>query len=245
MHNLNNGGMTPPPPMGGQPYGMPPQPMGGQQPYGVTPQPMGGQPVINLRKGEKISLTKVDATLTKLMLGLGWDTNRYTGGAEFDLDVSVFGVDANNLCQPQDFIFYGNLKGCNGSVTHMGDNRTGEGDGDDEQVFIDLNMVPQHIQKLVVVVTIYDAIPRSQNFGQVTNSYVRLMNANNVMNPAHVRDFNGQELLKFDLGENFSLETAVNVCEIYRYNGEWKFNAVGAGYAKGLDAFCREFGLQV
>ncbi len=139
----------------------------------------------------------------------------------------------------EDFIFYGNLKSSDGSVTHTGDNLTGEGDGDDEVLIVDFSKVPADIQKIAITVTIYDAQVRGQNFGQVSNAYVR------VARMANENDMVGTEVLKFDLAEEFSVETALVVCEIYKNNGEWKFNAVGAGYQGGLEALCRSFGVNV
>ena len=132
------------------------------------------------------------------------------------------------------FIFYNNLKHSSGAVQHLGDNLTGEGDGDDEQVKLDLSLVPQNVNKIAFTVTIHEAQERRQNFGQVNNSYVRVVNADT-----------NQELLKYELGEDFSIETAVVVCEIYRHNGEWKFNALGSGFEGGLEALCKNFGVNV
>ena len=133
-----------------------------------------------------------------------------------------------------DFIFYNNLKHSSGAVEHLGDNLTGEGNGDDEQVKVDLSLVPQNISKIAFTVTIHEALERRQNFGQVSNSYVRVID----------EDTN-QELLNYELGEDFSIETAIVVCDIYRHNGEWKFSAVGSGFEGGLEALCRSYGLNV
>ena len=133
-----------------------------------------------------------------------------------------------------DFIFYSNLEHPSGSVKHLGDNRTGEGDGDDEQIMVDLSAVPENIQKIAFSATIYDAENRRQNFGQVSNAYIRIID-----------DTNHVELVRYDLGEDFSIETAVVAGEIYRHNGEWKFNAVGAGFQGGLEALCRNYGVNV
>ncbi|HWO76305.1 MAG TPA: TerD family protein [Bacillus sp. (in: firmicutes)] len=190
---------------------------------------------INLQKGQKIDLTKSNPGLTKVMVGLGWDINRYDGKNDFDLDASAFLTDENGkVINDSDFIFYNQLKHPTGCVEHTGDNRTGEGDGDDEQILIDFSKVPAAIHRIAIAVTIHDAETRSQNFGQVSNSYVRIVN-----DETHV------ELLRFDLGEDFSVETALVVCELYRHNGEWKFNAIGSGFQGGLAALCRNYGLQV
>ncbi len=191
---------------------------------------------VNLSKGQRVSL---DKGMKMGLVGLGWDTNMYDGGYDFDLDASAFLLGANGKVRnDEDFIFYGNLKSKDGSVAHQGDNLTGEGDGDDEQIIIDFSKVPAGVDKIAITVTIYDAIARRQNFGMVSNAYVR------VAKIANVGDV-GEEVLKFDLGEEFSIETAIVVCEIYRNNGDWKFNAVGAGYQGGLEALCRRYGVNV
>jgi tellurium resistance protein TerD len=190
---------------------------------------------INLSKGQRIDLTKTNPGLTKAVIGLGWDTNHYHGGHDFDLDASAFLTDANGkVTQDLDFIFYNNLVHTSGGVEHTGDNRTGEGDGDDEQIKIDFSKVPPHVHRIAITVTIHDADARHQNFGQVSNAFARLFD-----------EETGREILRFDLGEDFSVETAVVICELYRHNGEWKFNAVGSGFSGGLAALCRNFGLVV
>ena len=192
---------------------------------------------VNLSKGQRVNL---DKSMTMALVGLGWDTNRYEGGYDFDLDASAFLLGANGkVRRDEDFIFYGNLKSKDGSVRHTGDNLTGEGEGDDEVLIIDFSKVPQDVQKIAITVTIYEADKRRQNFGQVSNAYVR------VARIANEDDTVGSEVLRFDLGEEFSVETALVVCEIYRYGGDWKFNAVGAGYQGGLEALCRSFGVDV
>ncbi len=192
---------------------------------------------VNLAKGQRVSL---DKNMNMALIGLGWDTNRYDGGKDFDLDASAFLLNADGkVRKDEDFIFYGNLKSSDGSVTHTGDNLTGEGDGDDEVLIVDFSKVPADIQKIAITVTIYDAQVRGQNFGQVSNAYVR------VARMANENGMVGTEVLKFDLAEEFSVETALVVCEIYKNNGEWKFNAVGAGYQGGLEALCRSFGVNV
>ncbi|APT46071.1 TerD family protein [Bacillus safensis] len=190
---------------------------------------------IQLSKGQRVDLTKTNPGLTKVMIGLSWDTNKYSGGAEFDLDASAFLVDANNRCQQDtDFVFYNNLQHPSGSVTHTGDNRTGEGDGDDEQILVDFSKIPANIDRIGITVTIHDAEARSQNFGQVSNAFVRVVN-----------EEGGEELIRFDLGEDFSIETAVVVCELYRHGNDWKFNAIGSGFSGGLAALCQNYGLEV
>ncbi|PYF08496.1 TerD family protein [Ureibacillus chungkukjangi] len=191
--------------------------------------------VVSLAKGQKVDLTKTNPGLSKITVGLGWDTNKYDGGHDFDLDSSVFLLDATNkVSGPQDFVFYNQTTGGNGSVVHTGDNLTGEGEGDDEQVKIALKDIPESIQKVTFTVTIHDAEARTQNFGMVSNAFIRVVN-----------DETNEEIIRYDLGEDFSIETAVVVGELYRHNGEWKFSAIGSGYQGGLAALCNDFGLQV
>ena len=190
---------------------------------------------ITLSKGQKVSLTKGNPGLKHIVVGLGWDTNKYDGGFDFDLDSAAFLLDENGKVNADtDFVFYNNLKHSSGAVEHLGDNLTGEGDGDDEQVKVDLSLVPQNISKIAFTVTIHEALERRQNFGQVSNSYVRVID----------EDTN-QEHLNYELGEDFSIETAIVVCEIYRHNGEWKFNALGSGFEGGLEALCKNFGVNI
>lgn len=190
---------------------------------------------INLTKGQKVDLTKGKPSLKKLMVGLGWDVNHYDGGADFDLDAAAFLLGANGkVITDAEFVFYGNLKHVSGAVEHMGDNLTGEGDGDDEQIMVDLTKVPENVEKIAFTVTIYEAEQRRQNFGQVSNSYIRI-----------VDEVGNEELIRYDLGEDFSIETAVVVGELYRHNGEWKFNAIGSGFQGGLAALCRNYGVNV
>ncbi len=192
---------------------------------------------VNLSKGQRVSL---DKSVTMAKIGLGWDINRYDGGQDFDLDACVFLLGADGkVIKDEDFVFYNNLSARNGAVVHNGDNRTGEGDGDDETILIDFSKVPQEIEKIAITVTIFDAQQKNQNFGQVSNSYVRVLKIDNP------DDQGGEEVLRFDLVEEFSIETALVVCEIYRYNGDWKFNAVAAGYQGGLEALCRSYGVNV
>ena len=167
------------------------------------------------------------------MAGLGWDINVFDSGADFDLDAAVFMLGADGKCPTdKEFIFYGNLSHASGAVNHMGDNLTGEGYGDDEQIRIDLSKVPANIERIAFTVTIYDSETRRQNFGQVSNAFIRLVN-----------ESDGSELIRYDLGEDFSIETAVVVGELYRNNGEWKFNAVGSGFQGGLAALCGHYGI--
>lgn len=188
---------------------------------------------VNLKKGQKIDLTKTNPGLKKILVGLGWDVNKYDGGADFDLDASVFLLDANGKAKSeQDFVFYGNQKHASGSVVHCGDNRTGDGDGDDEQIMVDLSTVPADVEKIDFTVTIYEADERKQNFGQVSNAFIRIMN-----------ETGSEELIRYDLSEDFSIETAVVVGELYRNNGEWKFSAIGSGFSGGLAALCNNYGL--
>lgn len=190
---------------------------------------------VNLSKGQKVDLTKGNPGLSKIIVGLGWDTNKYDGGAKFDLDAAAFLLAANGkVASESDFVFYGNLRHSSGGVEHMGDNRTGEGEGDDEQIKVNLAAVPASVDKIGFTVTIYEAESRKQNFGQVSNAYIRI-----------VDETSNAELIRYDLGEDFSLETAVVVGELYRYNGEWKFNAIGSGFQGGLEALCRNYGVDV
>ena len=190
---------------------------------------------ISLVKGQKIDLTKGNPSLKKVIIGLGWDTNRYSGGYDFDLDASVFLVGSNGSTNhDEDFIFYNNLKSRNEAVIHTGDNRTGEGAGDDEQILLEFAKMPVDVDKMAVTVTIHEALERGQNFGQVSNAYVRVIN----------EDTN-EEVLRYDLGEDFSIETAIVVCEIYRSGSDWKFSAVGSGFQGGLAALCNNYGLDV
>lgn len=190
--------------------------------------------MINLSKGEKVDLTKGNPGLKNIMVGLGWDVNAYDSGAAFDLDAAAFLLGSNGKCPTEkEFVFYGNLEHPSGAVKHMGDNLTGEGDGDDEQLQIDLSKIPTNVDRIAFTVTIYDAETRRQNFGQVSNAFIRIVDlATNT------------ELIHYDLGEDFSIETAVNVGEIYRHNGEWKFNAIGSGFQGGLAALCGHFGIE-
>ncbi|MBR2215830.1 MAG: TerD family protein [Selenomonadaceae bacterium] len=190
---------------------------------------------VSLQKGQKVDLTKSNPGLAKILVGLGWDTNKYDGGADFDLDAAAFLLGSNGkVTSDGDFVFYNNLKHASGAVEHMGDNLTGDGEGDDEQIKIELGKIPANIEKIDFTVTIHEAEARKQNFGQVSNAFIRI-----------VDDGNNQELIRYDLGEDFSVETAVVVGELYRNNGEWKFNAIGSGFSGGLAALGRNFGVNV
>lgn len=194
---------------------------------------------VNLQKGQRVSL---DNSMKMALVGLGWDPNRYDGGYDFDLDASAFLLGKNGkVLRDEDFVFYGNLETRNGAVKSMGDDTTGgnSDEGDDEQIFIDFSKIPAEIDKIAITVTIYDAVNRRQNFGQVSNAYVRVAKIQNEF------DTVGEEAIHFDLEEEFSIETALVVCEIYRKNGEWKFNAVASGYQGGLEALCRQYGVNV
>ncbi|RBQ35573.1 chemical-damaging agent resistance protein C [Rahnella aquatilis] len=189
---------------------------------------------VSLIKGGNVSLTKEAPTMNIAMAGLGWDA-RVTDGASFDLDASVFMVgDDGKVISDTSFIFFNNKTSTCGSVTHMGDNRTGEGQGDDEQVQIDLAKIPAEVKKMVFAVTIYDAEARKQNFGMVSNSYMRVFNNDN-----------GTEIARFDLSEDASTETAMVFGELYRHNTEWKFKAVGQGFAGGLSALASQHGVNI
>lgn len=190
---------------------------------------------INLSKGQKVDLTKGNAGLKSIMVGLGWDVNAFDSGSDFDLDAAAFMCGSNGKCPTEkEFVFYGNLEHGSGSVKHMGDNLTGEGDGDDEQILIDLSKVPSNVEKIAFTVTIYDADQRRQNFGQVNNAFIRIYD-----------EITGEEIVRYDLGEDFSIETAAVFGELYKNNGEWKFNAIGSGYQGGLAALCANYGIEV
>ena len=190
---------------------------------------------VSLKKGQKVDLTKTNPGLKEVLIGLGWDTNKYDGGSDFDLDAAAFLLKGDGkVIDDGDFVFYGNLKHASGSVEHLGDNLTGAGEGDDEEIQIDLSKVPENVEKIDFTVTIYDAEERKQNFGQVENAFIRVMNK-----------ASGEELIRYDLGEDFSVETAVVIGELYRNKGEWKFNAIGSGFSGGLAALCKNFGVNV
>lgn len=190
---------------------------------------------VSLSKGQKVSLTKNNPGLAKVVVGLGWDVNQFDTGGDFDLDASAFLLtDSGKVSDSKDFVFFGNLTHPSGSVQHMGDNLTGAGDGDDEQIKVDLSKVPANITKIAFTVTIYEPEQRRQNFGQVNNAFIRIYN-----------EATGEELLRYDLGEDFSIETAAVFGELYKNGGEWKFNAIGSGYQGGLAALCANYGVDV
>lgn len=195
---------------------------------------------ISLKKGGKISLAKVAeengvAALDNIRIGLGWDTNQYSGGGDFDLDASVFvcGADGKAL-QSNDgkdgFVFYGNTDVP--GVHHTGDNKTGAGEGDDEVIEVTLSQLMPEVEKIATTVTIYEADKRKQNFGMVSNAYIRLVDVNS-----------GAELLRYDLGEDYSVETGLVVAELYKRDGEWRFSAIGMGYENGLLGLCKQYGV--
>lgn len=189
---------------------------------------------VSLSKGGNVSLSKEAPGLTAVIVGLGWDA-RKTDGKEFDLDASVFicGEDGK-VRSDKDFVFYNNKLGADGSVEHLGDNRSGAGEGDDEQVKIDLTKVPADVKKLVFAVTIHDADTRAQNFGQVSNASMRVVN-----------QAGEAEIARYDLSEDASTETAMIFGELYRHGEEWKFKAVGQGYQGGLGALAGAHGVNI
>ncbi|MFE9253680.1 TerD family protein [Streptomyces sp. NPDC006879] len=188
---------------------------------------------VTLAKGGNVSLSKAAPNLTKVMVGLGWDA-RSTTGADFDLDASALLCSGGRVLGDAYFVFYNNLKSPDGSVEHTGDNLTGEGEGDDESILIDLSLVPAEVDKIVFPVSIHDADARNQTFGQITNAFIRVVN-----------QADDAELARYDLSEDASTETAMIFGEVYRYGGEWKFRAVGQGYASGLRGIALDFGVNV
>ena len=189
---------------------------------------------ISLQKGGNVSLSKEAPSMKKMLIGLGWDA-RATDGAAFDLDGSAFLLAASGKVRSDaDFIFYNQTKSADGSVEHAGDNRTGAGDGDDEVIVMQLDSVPDDVVKIAVAVTIHDAEARGQNFGQVSQAFIRCVNADT-----------NEEVARFDLSEDASIETAMIFGEIYRHNGEWKFKAIGQGFKGGLGPLAQNFGVNV
>jgi tellurium resistance protein TerD len=187
---------------------------------------------ISLTKGGNVSLSDAVPGLNKIKIGLGWDV-RVTQGTEFDLDASAFLVgESGKVRSSDDFIFYNQLKSSCGSVVHAGDNRTGEGEGDDEEIFVTLNSVPADVQKIIFTVTIHGAEKSGQNFGQVSSAFIRIVNNDN-----------NEEIARFDLSEDASTSTAMIFGEVYRHNGAWKFRAVGQGLAGGLETVAKQFGV--
>lgn len=201
---------------------------------------------IVLKKGQKVSLDEQDPNLNKVMIGLGWDPNKYSGSDPFDLDASAWLLDKDGKCRNDrdvvccwetdinDGLPKNLLKHPSGTVIHMGDNMDGGGEGDDEQIFVDLNKIPSEFEKIMFTVTIADAENRKQNFGQIPNSFIRMVN-----------EETDKEILRYDLGEDFSLETIVVFGELYRHNGKWKFGAIGNGFKDGLPELIEKFGLEV
>lgn len=190
---------------------------------------------VSLKKGQKVSITKGNPGLVNIVVGLGWDVNQFDTGGEFDLDAAAFLLtDMGKVSKAEDFVFFGNLKHPSGGVEHMGDNLTGAGDGDDEQIKINLMLIPDNITKIAFTVTIYEPETRRQNFGQINNAFIRVYN-----------EATGEELLRYDLGEDFSIETAAVFGELYKSNSEWKFNAIGSGYQGGLAALCASYNVDV
>lgn len=189
---------------------------------------------VSLAKGGNVSLSKTAPALSRILIGLGWDA-RSTDGNDFDLDASAFLLGENGKVQKdEDFIFYGQLRSTCGSIEHAGDNRTGAGEGDDEVLKVALEKVPAAIRRIVITVTIHEAESRKQNFGQVSNAFMRIVNLDNDV-----------EIVRFDLSEDYGTETAMIFGEVYRHNDEWKFKAVGQGYSGGLAAMCHQFGVNV
>ncbi|QKW23158.1 TerD family protein [Kitasatospora sp. NA04385] len=189
---------------------------------------------VSLAKGGNVSLTKEAPGLTSVIVGLGWDV-RATTGADFDLDASALLCgESGRVLSDQHFVFYNNLRSPEGSVEHSGDNLTGGGDGDDEQIKVDLSAVPPQVAKVVFPVSIYDAENRHQSFGQVRNAFIRIVN-----------EADGSEVARYDLSEDASTETAMVFGELYRYGTEWKFRAIGQGYASGLRGIALDYGVNV
>ncbi len=181
--------------------------------------------MINLEKGQRVSVS-----IPKFRVGLGWDTNSASGEA-FDLDASVFMLGENKKLVSGEFlIFYNNLQSPDGAVCHTGDNRDGEGEGDDEQINIDLSVIDSRVAELIIVVTIHEAEARRQNFGQVRNSFIRLCSPDS-----------GEEIMRYELEEDFSIETSVEFGRIYRRNGEWRFEAMGVGSKAGLAEYVNKY----
>ncbi|MEH7374624.1 TerD family protein [Neobacillus drentensis] len=188
---------------------------------------------VTLSKGQKVDLTKSHPGLQNVVVGLGWNISQQ--GSNFDLDASAFLLgQSGKVNSDKDFVFYNNPAGGNGSIIYSGDNRTGAGAQDDEQIRIDLNKVPSHIHRIAFTITIHDAQAKRQNFGQISDSYVRIFN-----------EQTNEELLRFNLGRDFTVETAIVAAELYRHNGEWKFNAIASGFQGGLAALCSNFGITV
>lgn len=186
---------------------------------------------LNMHKGERFNLSKEAPGLVRAAVGLGWDVNTTDTGVDFDLDASVFMVDVTGkIPADQYFVFYNNLQSLDGSIRHLGDSRTGAGEGDDETVVVDLTQVNPTIEEIIFVVTIHDAEQRRQNFGQVRNAFIRIYDSDTQ-----------REVTKYELDEDFSRETALEFGRLYRRNGEWRFQAVGQGYNSGLQGFVNKY----
>ena len=189
---------------------------------------------VSLKKGGRVDLTK-GTGLKEALIGLGWDTNRYQGSADFDLDLVMFECDKAKRCIDENhMIYFHNLEDPEHAIKHSGDNRTGAGDGDDESATIKFANISDKVEAIIIVVSIYNAKANGQNFGLVDNAYIRMVNTET-----------GEEILRYDLGEDFSTQTSVVFAEVYKNNGEWKYRAVGEGYEKELEALCYEYGLEV
>lgn len=189
---------------------------------------------INLQKGQNVSLSQESPGINMIHAGLGWDTQSFSG-ADFDLDVMLFLTDASGkVVSDSHFIFYNNLKSPDGAVEHTGDNRTGAGEGDDEVILVNLGQIDSGVEKVVFTASIHEAESRRQNFGQVQNAYIRIVDRSN-----------NNEIIRYDLSEDFSVETSVVVAELYRRQGEWKFKAIGQGYKDGLVSLLRAHGVNV
>lgn len=191
---------------------------------------------VSLKKGAKVSLAKKDSTLSRVVVGLGWDMQKFDGGGAFDLDASAFllGPNGKVYAGDEDFVFYGQLSHPSKAIEHTGDNRTGEGEGDDEQIRVDLSKIPERYESVVFTVTIHDADDRKQNFGQVENAFIRIVN-----------EADSSEILRYDLEEDYSNETAIVFAELFRKDGGWDFHAIGDGYNGGLAALCAKYGVEV
>jgi len=190
---------------------------------------------VRLSKGQKVDITKGNPNLKEIIVGLGWAPNPSASSSNFDLDASAFLIGSNGKVKDEnDLVFYNNPSGGQGSVKHSGDNKEGSGDGDDEQIRINLSAVPAYIEKIAFTITINDAQKKRQSFGDIKKSYVRILNAST-----------NELILNYELGQDFSIETAIVVAELYRHAGEWKFNAIASGFQGGLGALCHNFGLEV
>jgi len=190
---------------------------------------------VKLVKGERVNLNKEAPGLKKIIIGLGWDPNNTNTGYDYDLDASAFVLGADGKVVGDEwFIFYNQLESPDKAILHTGDNLTGDGDGDDEEIIVDLSKVDLKVQSIVFTVTIHEALERGQNFGQITNSYIRILDANT-----------NKEILKYELDEDYSTETAINFGELYKKGDEWRFKAVGNGFNNGLIDFCKNYGVNV